>query len=143
MAISFEENWKNILDKLVSTLRSEFGGSLPVHRGNQPGGNQFIQVNPVKNNLMEYSLSSDLRKFQMDILYYTSDINVKDTSLDNVLKKISRIEALIQSNMTMTLADSTRVINCRIESTTLNSDESSNQYVVKFEWFGEHMGNIA
>ena len=30
MPVTFTNNWKNILDKVQSTLRSEFGGTAPV-----------------------------------------------------------------------------------------------------------------
>ena len=33
MPVTFTNNWKNILDKLQSTLRTEFGGSAPVFIG--------------------------------------------------------------------------------------------------------------
>ena len=48
MAVSFTNNWKNILDKLENTLRTEFKGALPVYRGNKaPAGTTYLQLNPV------------------------------------------------------------------------------------------------
>ena len=42
----------------------------------------------------------------------------------------------------MTLSDSSRCINCRIETTELNALDDENEYVVQFEWRGQHLGNI-
>ena len=33
------------------------------------------------------------------------------------------------------------LFNCRIESTTLNSLEDENEYVVEMVWKGQHLGN--
>ena len=32
---TFENNWKNILDKLRSVLRTEYGNTLPVYIGDE------------------------------------------------------------------------------------------------------------
>jgi hypothetical protein len=42
----------------------------------------------------------------------------------------------------MTLADNTDSFNCRIESTELNAIDDENEYVVQFEWRGQHLGNL-
>ena len=46
MGITFTNNWKNISDKLRSTLRTEFKGALPVFINDEPisTGGQFIQL---------------------------------------------------------------------------------------------------
>ena len=43
MAVSFTNNWKNILDKLENTLRTEFKGALPIYTGTKaPAGSTTI-----------------------------------------------------------------------------------------------------
>ena len=59
-----------------------------------------------------------------------------------MLRYVSRIEALIHDNLIMTLADSSKVFEGRIESTTLNTLEEENEYVVEMVWKGQHTGNI-
>ena len=71
MAVSFTNNWKNILDKLENTLRTEFKGALPVYTGNKaPAGSTYLQLNPVGSELLEYAVTSELREFTIQIFYY-------------------------------------------------------------------------
>ena len=141
MAVSFTNNWKNILDKLENTLRTEFKGALPVYRGNKaPAGTTYLQLNPVGSELLEYNVSSETREFTIQILYYFLEANVKDSALDHILRTVSRIEALIHDNTAMTLSDSTRAFNCRMQSTTLNAGDED-MYVVEWEYKCMHLGN--
>ena len=144
MAVTFTNNWKNILDKLRSVLRTEYGGTLPVYIGAEEtnAGTQFIRLEPVGSELMEYSVGSEMREFTVNIYYVFSGANVKKTALDHVLRFVSRTEALIHDNITMTLADSTSAFNCRFESTELNADEEESTYVVRWVWKCQHLGNL-
>ena len=143
MAVSFTNNWKNILDKLENTLRTEFKGALPVYRGNKaPAGTTYLQLSPTGSELLEYNLTSETREFTIQILYYFLDANVKDAALDHILRTVSRIEALIHDNMIMTLSDSTRAVNCRMQSTELNAQEEE-MYIVEWEWKCLHVGNVS
>ena len=117
MAVSFTNNWKNILDKLDYTIRNEFKGALPVYRGNQaPAGTTYLQLNPTGSELLEYNVTSETREFTIQVLYYFLEANVKDSALDHILRTVSRIEALIHDNMAMTLADNSNLFNCRMFS---------------------------
>ena len=141
MAVSFTNNWKNILEKLENTLRTEFKGALPVYRGNKaPAGSTYLQLNPVGSELLEYNVTSETREFTIQILYYFLEANVKDSALDHILRTVSRIEALIHDNTAMTLSDSTRAFNCRMQSTTLNAGDED-MYVVEWEYKCMHLGN--
>ena len=143
MAITFTNNWKNILDKLENTIRTEFKGALPVYKGNRtPAGTTYLQLNPVGSELLEYGSASETREFTIQILYYLLEANVKDTALDHILRIVSRIEALIHDNMIMTLSDSTKAINCRMQSTELAANEEE-MYVVEWDWKCLHVGNIS
>tara|TARA_R110002020_G_scaffold45478_5_gene130018 strand:- start:871 stop:1308 length:438 start_codon:yes stop_codon:yes gene_type:complete len=143
MAVAFTNNWKNILDKLRSVLRTEYGGTLPIYIGSEEAnaGTQFIRLDPSGSELVEYNTNSETREFTIDIYYVFSGANVKKTALDHVLRFVSRTEALIHDNMAMTLADSTRAFNCRFESTDLNSDDEESTYVVQWVWQCQHLGN--
>ena len=143
MAVSFTNNWKNILDKLENTLRTEFKGALPVYRGNRaPAGSTYLQLIPSGAELLEYNVTSETREFTIQILYYFLDANVKDTALDHILRTVSRIEALIHDNMAMTLSDDSNLFNCRMQSTELNAGEDD-MYVVEWEYKCMHLGNIS
>ena len=144
MAVNFTNNFTNILNKLRNTLRTEFKGTLPVYIGHEQKeqGNQYLRLDPVGSTLSEYNVNGEIREFQINIFYYFADPNVNKTSLDHVLRFVSRIEALIHDNTTMVLTNSSNCFNCRIEATELNALDDENEYVVQFEWRGQHLGNV-
>ncbi len=144
MPVTFTNNFKNILDKLRDILRTEFKGALPVYIGHESAqaSSQFLRLDPIGSELSEYNITSETREFQINMFYYFVDPNVNKSSLDHVLRFVSRIEALIHDNMAMVLTDSSNCFNCRIESTELNALDDQNEYVVQFEWKGQHLANI-
>tara|TARA_Y100000361_G_scaffold51377_1_gene44921 strand:+ start:786 stop:1223 length:438 start_codon:yes stop_codon:yes gene_type:complete len=145
MPITFTNNFKNILDKLRGILRTEFKGSLPVYigRNDKIEGSQYLRLEPIGNELIEYNTNGEIREFEINMIYFFADPNVNKTSTDYVLRVLSRIEALIHDNLTMPLADSSRCFNCRIETTALNALDQENEYVVNFLWKGQHQGNLS
>ena len=143
MPVTFTNNFKNILDKLRDILRTEFKGALPVYIGHESAqaSSQFLRLDPIGSELSEYNITSETREFQINMFYYFVDPNVNKSSLDHVLRFVSRIEAVIHDNMAMVLTDSSNCFNCRIESTELNALDDQNEYVVQFEWKGQHLAN--
>ena len=143
MAVTFTNNWKNILDKLESILETEFKGALPVYKGNTvpKGVNQALKLVPTGSVLTEYNTNSETREYSINVTFSFNEANVRETALDHVLRYVSRIEALIHDNITMTLSDSTSAFNCRFDSTDLNTDEESNVYVVEWDYKCQHLGN--
>tara|TARA_B100002052_G_C15832221_1_gene575912 strand:+ start:181 stop:615 length:435 start_codon:yes stop_codon:yes gene_type:complete len=143
MPVTFTNNWKNILDKLRSILRNEFKGALPVYIGDEGSeGTQYLRLDPIASELTEYSVNGETREFTISVFYYFAEHNLKKTALDHVLRYVSRIEALIHDNITMTLADNSSAFNCRFETTELNPDEESGVYVVQWEYKCQHLGNL-
>ena len=144
MAVTFTNNWKNILDKLESILESEFKGALPVYKGNSiPAGvNQALQLIPTGSVLSEYNVTSETREFSIQVRFIFNEANVNETVLDHILRQVSRIEALIHDNVAMTLSDSSDAFNCSFESTELNADEESGVYVVLWDYKCQHLGNV-
>ena len=138
---TFENNWKNILDKLRSVLRNEYGNTLPVYIGDEDSStsSQYIRLDPQSSELMEYNVTSEMREFTINVFYVFSGVNVKKTALDHILRFVSRTEALIHDNISMTLADSSEAINCRLESTELGTDEEENVYIVNWVWKCQHL----
>ena len=138
---TFENNWKNILDKLRSVLRTEYGNTLPVFIGDEDSStsSQYIRLDPQSSELMEYNVTSEMREFTINVFYVFSGVNVKKTALDHILRFVSRTEALIHDNMSMELADNTEAINCRLESTELGTDEEENVYIVNWVWKCQHL----
>jgi hypothetical protein len=148
MAVTFTNNFKNILDKLESILESEFKGALPVYKGNSiPAGvNQAVQLTPTGSVLSEYNASSETREFSVQVRFIFNEANVNETALDHILRQVSRIEALIHDNVSMSYTNENsqteNAFNCRFESTELNADEESGVYVVLWEYKCQHLGNV-
>ena len=141
MPITFTNNWKNILDELESIFKTEFKGALPVYKGDKaPAGSTYLQLNPVGSELLEYNVTSETREFTVQILYYFLEANVRDSAMDHILRMVSRIEALIHDNTAMTLSDSSKAVNCRVQSTQLNAGDDD-MYVVEWDYKCMHMGN--
>ena len=144
MAVTFTNNWKNILDKLESILEAEFKGALPVYKGNTvpKGINQALQLIPTGSVLSDYSVISETREFSIQIRFIFNEVNINETALDHILRQVSRVEALIHDNVAMTLSDSSNAFNCRFESTELNAEEESGIYVVVWDYKCQHLGNV-
>tara|TARA_Y100000593_G_scaffold3605_1_gene7121 strand:- start:23422 stop:23859 length:438 start_codon:yes stop_codon:yes gene_type:complete len=144
MAVTFTNNWKNILDKLESIVETEFKGTLRVYKGGSvPSGvTQSVQLIPTGSTLLEYNTTSETREFTIEVRFVFNEVNLTETALDHVLRYVSRIEALIHDNVTMTLSDSSNAFNCRFESTELNADEESGIYIVVWDYKCQHLGNV-
>ena len=48
MGVAFSNNWENVLDKLESVVKTEFGATLKTYRGieNAIEGNQYLRIAP-------------------------------------------------------------------------------------------------
>ena len=145
MPTTFTNNWKNILDKLQSVLRTEFSNTLPVYVGeaNEKAGSQYLRLDPVGSDLIEYNVTSETREYSINMFLYFADKSESRTKLDAILRLVSRIESLIVDNISMTLTDNSNLFNCRLESTQLDADEDDTEsYVVLFDYKCMHLGNI-
>ena len=148
MAVTFTNNFKNILGKLESILETEFKGALPVYKGNSiPAGvNQALQLIPTGSVLSEYNATSETREFSIEVRFIFNEANVNETALDHILRQVSRIEALIHDNVSMSYTNENsqteNAFNCRFESTELNADEESGVYIVLWEYKCQHLGNV-
>ena len=145
MAITPVNNFKNILDKLKNKLRSEFGNTLPVYVGHTTKnmGSQYLRLDPQGSTILEYASHSETREYVISFLYYSSVKDIEKTALDNVLRVVARVEALIHDNIVLTLADSTTAYDCRLESSEFNTEEEEEKYVVTWGFNCKHTGNVA
>ncbi len=150
MPTTFTNTYKNILDKLQSVLRSEFSNTLPVYVGeaNEKAGNQYLRLDPVGSDLIEYNSLSETREYSINMFLYIADKSTSRTKLDAVLRLVSRIESLIVDNVNMTFtneeATTERLHNCRIDTTQLDADvDDTENYVVLFEFKTLHIGNFS
>ena len=125
-------------------METEFKGALPVYKGNTvpKGVNQALQLVPTGSVLSEYNTTSETREFSITVRFIFAEVNVKESSLDHILRYVSRIEALIHDNVAMDLSDNSNAFNCRFESTDLNTDEESGIYITEWAWKCQHLGNV-
>ena len=144
MPTTFTNNWKNIVDKLVSKFRTEFKGAMPIIIGatEQPTNNQFLRLIPESTSLIENNSSSEIREFSITLEYNFRDANIRKTSLDHITRIISRIESLIQDNNSMTLADNSKAFDCKVDSTDIDPQDEGG-YIVTFDYTCLHLGNIS
>ena len=142
-------NWENLLDKMTSVLRTEFKNTLPVYVGeaNDKVGSQYLRLDPVGSELLEYNVSSETREFSVNIFLYFGDKSDSRTTLDAILRLVSRVEALIHDNVAMTYTNENSatesLFNCRMETTSLDAEADSEFYVVLWDFKAMHMGNIS
>ena len=144
MPTTFTNNWKNIIDKLVSKFRSEFKGTMPIIIGSeeQTTNSQFLRITPESTSLVENSITAELREFSMTLEYNFKDANIRKVSLDHVTRMVSRIESLVHDNTHMALSDSTKAFDCKIESTDIESQEEGG-YIVTFDYTCLHLANVS
>ena len=143
--VDFTNNWKNILDKVQSTLRTEFKGTAPVFigRADESAGTQYFRLAPIGSELTELASFSEQREFTINIFFYFNSKEIGKTEYDHILRFVSRTEALMHDNVTLTLADSTTLFDCRMESCALDVGEPEDPYTVQWEYLCSHIGNIA
>jgi hypothetical protein len=142
MGVAFSNNWENILDKLESVVKTEFGATLKTYRGldNITEGNQYLRIAPVGSELVDYSGNLEIRRFSLNLFLYFKVINAKKTNTDQVMRVLSRLETIIGNNMTMTLSDNTQAYNCRIESTEIDTSNPE-EYLINLEYKCLHQNN--
>lgn len=135
MAVTFSNNWENILNKVQNIFRSEFKGTLNIYIGvvNKFKGNQYLRISPSSSTFINYFSDLENREFGINLDLHFQNPNSKKPSNDQVMSLISRIESLVLDNSTMILSDGTIAYNCRIDSTEINT-ESKNEYIVLFDF---------
>ena len=147
MPVSYTPNFKNVLDKLRSILRSEFKQTVQVFIGHEEevsGSTQYIRLDPVGSELTTMRSSGETREYEVQMYFYFINANIENkNALDHVLRIISRIEATVVNNRATTLKDSSDLFNCRVDSTELDALDKENEYVVLLVWKGQHTSNIS
>ena len=144
MAVTYTNNWTNIANKLKNVFAKEFGGSLPVYIGEGDySSSQFIKILFVSNDIIEKLAKGELREYSFQITYYLLDENISQNSMYNMFRILSRLESVIGNNRTMTLADSTNIINGRLVNYEILDTEGEDQYVSELDYKCIHLGNTA
>ena len=144
MAVTYTNNWKNILTALKSKIRAEM--KCPVYSGwdQENKSNQFIRIIPTGSSQSDKATFMEVREFEMECQYYF--LKRKDTKFqDYVLNQVSILEALVHDNITLTLADSTKAVDVTLGDLDFNVEvEDYDDYMVA-QWTltCTHFGNTA
>ena len=144
MAVGFYNNWDNVLNKIQSLLRVEFGNSLKIYKDirNTSKEMQYVLIKPVSSSLIEYYVSREHREFGVNIVLYFKQSTIKQTDIDQIMRLVSRIETVIANNNSMTLSDGSSAYDCRIEETAINS-ENIEEYIVTIDFRCTHNNDIS
>ena len=93
--------------------------------------------------LSEQFVKAELREYNFKFIYYFTGININKTILVHMLRVISRIESLIASNRSITLTDSTNVINSTIDNYQIVEGSEGFDYLVDMSFSCQHLGNLS
>ena len=145
MAVTYTNNFNNIMDKLEEIIKTEM--TVPVQKAtnDQPmlKSNEFIRLIPNGSSLVEFASHMEQREFSITIQYIFQDKRESHNFLDHVMNNSARLEALIHDNITITLADSTTAFNLRMNEMDLDADtDEEGFFVVEYDFTCEHIGNV-
>ena len=143
MAVTYTNNWANILTALKSKIRAEM--KCPVYSDwfDETKANQFIRIIPVGSSQEEKATFMEQREYEMNCQYYF--LNRKNKQFQNyVLNQVSILEALVHDNITLDLADSTRAIDVTLGDLEFNVEieDYDDYFVCQWTLSCIHFGNL-
>ena len=106
MAVTFTDNWGNILTKLTNIFRQEFD-IIVVKGAVDHSANSFIRLIPESSSLEEMASFSKQMEYSITVQYVTASKVLDEQFMDYITRQSSRVEALIFNNQTMALSDDT------------------------------------
>ena len=92
MAVTYTNNFNNIMDKLMETIKAEM--PVPVQKSTtaQPllKANESIRLIPNGSSLVEYASHMEQREYSITIQYVFQDRRDNHNFLDHVMNNCSR-----------------------------------------------------
>ena len=146
MAVTYVNNFNNIIDKLMETIKAEMPVPVQKTTEGQPmlKANESIRLIPNGSSLVEYASHMEQREFSITIQYVFQDRRENHNFLDHVMNNCSRLEALIHDNTTITLTDSTTAFDLRMNEMDLDVEtDEEGFFVVEYDFTCQHIGNQA
>ena len=144
MAVTYTNNWKNILTAIKSKIMAEMKCPVLSDWEQESKSNQFIRLVPTGSSQLEKATFMEVREFSIDCQYYF--LRRKDNKFqDYVLNQVSILEALVHDNITLDLADSTKAVNVTLGDMDfgVEVDEYEDYFVVQWDLSCTHYGNTA
>ena len=133
MAVTYQNNWKNILTALKNKIRAEIKCPVYSNWDNESKANQFIRIIPTGSSQLEKATFMEVREFNMDCQYYF--LKRSDSKFqDYVLNQVSILEALVHDNITLTLADNTQAVDVTLGELDFNVDIDGYEDYMVAQW---------
>ena len=146
MAVTYVNNFNNIIDKLMETIKAEMPVPVQKTTEGQPmlKANESIRILPNGSSLVEYASHMEQREFSITIQYVFQDRRENHNFLDHVMNNCSRLEALVHDNLTLTLTDSTTAFDLKMNEMELDAEiEEEGFFVEEYDFTCQHIGNVA
>ena len=144
MAVTYKNNWKNIITALMSKIKAEMKCPIFSNFDEVNKSNQFIRLMPTGSVQGDVTAFSEHRTFNINIQYFM--IRQNNMQFQNyVLNQVSILEALVHDNPTLSLADSTTAYNLMIGDLELDMeqpDEFENYFIAGWNFSCEHLSNL-
>tara|TARA_R100001530_G_scaffold76166_1_gene53475 strand:+ start:267 stop:701 length:435 start_codon:yes stop_codon:yes gene_type:complete len=144
VAVTYTNNWKNILTAIKSKIMAEMKCPVLSDWEQESKSNQFIRLVPTGSSQLEKATFMEVREFSIDCQYYFLRRNNKQFQ-EYVLNQVSILEALVHDNITLDLADSTKAVNVTLGDMDfgVEVDEYEDYFVVQWDLSCTHFGNTA
>ena len=144
MAVTYKNNWKNIITALMSKIKAEMKCPVFSNFDEVNKSNQFIRLMPTGSSQGDVTAFSEHRTFNINIQYFM--INQKNSQFQNyVLNQVSILEALVHDNPTVSLADSTTAYNLMIGDLSLEVEPEEgyeDYFIAGWDCSCEHLSNL-
>ena len=144
MAVTYKNNWKNIITALMSKIKAEMKCPVFSNFDEVNKSNQFIRLMPTGSVQGDVTAFSEHRTFNINIQYFM--ISQNNMQFQNyVLNQVSILEALVHDNPTISLADSTTAYNIMIGDLELEveTEEGYEDYFIAgWDFSCEHLSNL-
>lgn len=141
MAVTFENHWKNIVEKLLERIRVEFSNNIPAFIGDDTEKNrtsQYFVLNPNASNLLEYNSSMETREYEIGLKYFYEEGTTDKNKTDYIMRIVSRLEAVVANNITMTLSDGTAAYNCKLTDCNFDTGTEEEPYTIEWTYTCNH-----
>ena len=144
MAVTYKNNWKNIITALMSKIKAEMKCPVFSNFDEVNKSNQFIRLMPTGSVQGDVTAFSEHRTFNINIQYFM--IRQNNSQFQNyVLNQVSILEALVHDNPTISLADSTTAYNMMMGDLDLAvepEDDYEDYFIAGWDFSCEHLSNL-
>ena len=144
MAVTYVNNWKNILTALKSKIKAEMKCPVFSDWDQTNKSNQFIRLIPSGSDQVDKATFMEVREFNLNCQYYFVRRNNAQFQ-EYVLNQVSILEALVHDNPTVSLADSTTAYNLMIGDLDLAvepEEEYEDYFIAGWNFSWEHLSNL-